>query len=510
MNKFGSALKVASIFGLFLIQDAASNQIIKDWSKILVPQLQTGSLPYGLNVKVSIGPDGSFKTESAAGVASAIAWALPKNESSNMDLTHFVHPEMREDLPVGKWLRSRKSLGVSMSGGGMRAATCALGWLRALNSAGILNKARYISCNSGGSWVNLPLSAKDILTKKDSQVDLDFTKYLGDYVAPENVSLGKKELGIIGQILADANINREKNIDTKDTRFTGWISRIDNEYVKPFNISNTPDFYLDIGNAMLWNENPNRLSEKRFPFTICAGTAYPYPDSSKEVVQAFIPFEFTPLYCGVPINPKQVNDKLFTVEGGFTQSLSFNTEVKQAPPAQSTNGSYIVELPLPKKVLKVAEISGISSSAGAVSLVAGPEQMSGMMKAIKPFLPKQYSGLMDSAKYNFWSPTSGGPSQTFGFFDGCLYDNSGTIALLRRGCKTVICCVAVDSDVDNKNGVENTWYDFANLFGASTTTNFDEVVLSTYNEMNQVFERNKWDELIKEFREKVSSLCTLP
>ena len=93
-------------------------KIFRDWRNIIVPQRVTGSLPYGQD------SDGdSFKTETKNESASEIAWAF------SSDPTDFVYPELREDLPVGQWLRSRKNLGISMSGGGMRAATCALGWL---------------------------------------------------------------------------------------------------------------------------------------------------------------------------------------------------------------------------------------------------------------------------------------------------------------------------------------------------------------------------------------------
>lgn len=236
-----------------------------------------------------------------------------------------------------------------------------------------------------------------------------------------------------------------------------------------------------------------RLTEKRFPFTICAGTAYAY--DKKKSPTSFIPFEFTPLYVGVPMNPKKISHD-FTVEGGFTQSLLMNSEVtdKATPKVEATKGSYIANLPLPKKVVKVAEICGISSAAVAFTRNIGESSSAAMTNLL--------GGLGDASLYNFWSPTSGGASQQFGFVDGALYDNSGVVALLRRGCKTVICCVAVDSDVTTD--IKKTWYDFANLFGVAKQSNVGEKAFETYNSRNQVFESKEWDVLTKVFEKKVS------
>src|SRR5437867_2605266 len=49
---------------------------------------------------------------------------------------------------------------VCVSGGGMRAATCACGWLKGFENLGI--KPRYISSISGGSWFNVPYSYRTV------------------------------------------------------------------------------------------------------------------------------------------------------------------------------------------------------------------------------------------------------------------------------------------------------------------------------------------------------------
>ena len=64
----------------------------------------------------------------------------------------------RSRVPSGMLCTSRsprpRPRARQVSGGGYRATTLALGWLRALHELGALDKARYISSNSGGSWIN--------------------------------------------------------------------------------------------------------------------------------------------------------------------------------------------------------------------------------------------------------------------------------------------------------------------------------------------------------------------
>jgi len=65
----------------------------------------------------------------------------------------FVFPELRPEAEGGvKSLQDKKDFAICLSGGGFRATTLALGWVRALHNAGLLQQARYLSSNSGSSW----------------------------------------------------------------------------------------------------------------------------------------------------------------------------------------------------------------------------------------------------------------------------------------------------------------------------------------------------------------------
>jgi hypothetical protein len=77
-------------------------------------------------------------------------------------------------------LAQKPAIGVAMSGGGLRAATLSLGLLRALYTSGRLQRMRYLSSNSGSSWLNSVLSFQDVCTT---------AKLLGDYLPPTSLTL---------------------------------------------------------------------------------------------------------------------------------------------------------------------------------------------------------------------------------------------------------------------------------------------------------------------------------
>jgi len=89
---------------------------IEKWSELGIPHRER---PYGLNREVRKDEDGGKVEIDKAGVVATIAWTLPQKSP---------FPELNTELPVGKWLAGRDNLGIALSGGGLRAATCTLGW----------------------------------------------------------------------------------------------------------------------------------------------------------------------------------------------------------------------------------------------------------------------------------------------------------------------------------------------------------------------------------------------
>ena len=89
-------------------------------------------------------------------------------------------PELNDAALAVPWLRDRPSFGIAFSGGGTRSATATLGQLRALQALGWLQRSRYISANSGGTWTTVPYTY--LPARFDEQ------RFLGAYVPPEEIT----------------------------------------------------------------------------------------------------------------------------------------------------------------------------------------------------------------------------------------------------------------------------------------------------------------------------------
>jgi hypothetical protein len=350
--------------------------------------------------------------------------------------------------------------------------------------------------------VTVPLAAKQLLDKKEYQKDLDYEKYLGKYMDPENITGSEEELGEIGRILRDSDILKKKGTgevrdfttaDGTSGDFTSWVEAIDENFVQPMKIVPCPDYLKDMGDAYLWNDNAKRLDDKTFPFPIFVGTAYP---ALKQKVTIAVPFEFTPLYVGIPIDPRIHNNKQMDIGGGYTQSIAFNSHVTNkgltSVPRwkEKEHPLHLYQLPLPTKVFKAAEMTGISSSFFAAAEVSTTLPIDKIIRHL-PLIPDFLKKFPNPASYKYWSPISGGESMQLNFADGGIYDNTGVLGLVRRGCKTVIACVSSDAAVVVDNP-ESQFSDIAALFGRAPQSGGP---IGSVNEM-QIFDSEHWDDLL--------------
>lgn len=484
---------------------------IESWEQTVNPP-EGGSL-YGPNWSI----DEDLKPVSTEGKTGAMVWAIGDSP--------FIHPELRKDTPVGKWLATRPNLGISMSGGGQRAACNALGWYRALNHLGLLTKARYIGATSGGTWTTLPLFCRQMLQMKEKRTRIDYEAYVGKYSGKIDSEIDIKADGsIMDKILLEADIL--KHTHNTNATFNDWCDAIEQNYLQPimshdgFAVNEfMRDFWLDLSNAYLWNTKDNTvgneklLNEDSFPFPIFVATGY---DSANK--NQLFPIENTPLYSGIPVDPKKLGLKT-EFGGGFIQGVALNSEKLEntdSVPVSNT-ATFIKEFKNPSPVVKVAELSGASSNFAAAgnAMVRLDLQNSWLlnMAFFLKFLFEDFKdmkedvkGFLDSGKYKWWSPSSGGKSVELNFVDGGMFDNLGVLALLRRGCSTLIVCVSCDSDVvlTKANDVYANFNDVSSLFGLSKPYIPPWLLQAGFkNELNkrsQVFESEEFEILMDEMR----------
>lgn len=105
-------------------------------------------MPKLRNVLIVAGLAAGYALSASAGDLAVKTWATPYAANA--------FPEVSDvDRKVGH-LDKRDSFGIAFSGGGTRAASAALGQLRALTTLGWMKQVKYVSAVSGGSWTVVP------------------------------------------------------------------------------------------------------------------------------------------------------------------------------------------------------------------------------------------------------------------------------------------------------------------------------------------------------------------
>lgn len=104
-----------------------------------------------------------------------------KKQIPSSKITAKIYPASGVNPTVANSDSSKANLAFCFSGGGSRALTCGWGQMLGLKTQGLLDKPRYISSVSGGTWAT---SIYNFLPEKISTTDL-----LGAYYSPADLSL---------------------------------------------------------------------------------------------------------------------------------------------------------------------------------------------------------------------------------------------------------------------------------------------------------------------------------
>ncbi|PNW85074.1 hypothetical protein CHLRE_03g170600v5 [Chlamydomonas reinhardtii] len=418
---------------------------------------------------------------------------------SGSDQPGFVYPELS---PSGDWgipdLQARPNLGVALSGGGYRAATLAVGWVRALYALGLMPHVRYVASNSGGSWFNGVMSFSGF----------PLAPFLGPYVPPAGLNrtaLSSASLlppGSWGDTLASKSIVADavKGV-LKDlfvpgrASFSGWTAAIAEAFYSPYG--------LDLQNSSitaLHTRGPvaARLAAQYPGVPLYAAMATPdrpFPIIMGSIMrvntpQVFYAFEATPLYVGAPARNTSTDPP---IGAGFVEPLGFNSPAPEAPlpaaggqPPVGLQGAVNVT---PVKLVPLSTYAGISSS--FVAQGTRPSSSAGF-------------ALTGTERLNYWNPVNYTGAE-LSFADGAGADNLAVTPLLRRRVSSVVVLVAASNSADvSPADFAVAQYDIAGLFGAvplnaTSYKGLQEGITGVqpemFNKALQVFPREGYDEL---------------
>jgi hypothetical protein len=426
-------------------------------------------------------------------------------------------PGLDGEYPCAQFpqIKQKPNFGIAVSGGGLRAAVLCLGWLKALNKAGdgLVTKARYISVNSGGSWITEPLlwwaainGPKDNEQMTVGEVDHEYQKAIR---AAANQHLpGALSQNFGGSAIKNLGWNSMTWIfQSPRNVWSDAVEDIFREALKP-NYNDELNDYLNV-------RDPSVLSS-RLPFLIVNGSVV----AAHGDCVHFAPFEFTPVYCGIPIDPSILAKEPgnpFVNRGGFTHRSVFDMDYSDNR-AVNPHENTVVYIPnKDPRGVKRSEISSISSSA----VVEGYYE--------RYVYKSQDQGLLDyhfPVRKHYWAYNaenkSAGENLTGGkvtFADGGSTDNTGILALLRRGVKTIVAFCAIDEDIAKNNNEEkdrsnvaynkrllNSMCDYMALFGVDVRDEHgipyapsalrDYDAYRDYKAQREVFHAYVWNDLL--------------
>lgn len=420
---------------------------------------------------------------------------------TNINHSSFTYPEQVEFPEISQ----KPSFGIALSGGGCRALSMSIGTLRGLHQIGYLEKARYISTNSGSSWLSGPLcySSGNIQT------------FLGTYLPPQQCSLkALKQIDIQSHTFL---VCQGKNLETFLTKFRShysgndadprgfWSEAVGQIFFQPYQLNAYDHLPVVKGaNQTMIHKNTNHPMNK---MTACDLTRTPFPIISGTLVvrgkEMTAPLEFTPLYYGVPGSSRgHDNGKTFPVGGYLIEPFGFtsNPTKEQSETIQkllqnqpNSPACHRVEVKSPSTIISVSDQAGISSS--AVSEVAA--------HLISTNLSKE----LDFSVYPIWNPLTG-DTNPMTLADGLGGDNTAIHPLLRRKVRKICSMFAINlsimSPVDHRNMSQSGFADVAALFGVMTCDGktIDGVTAEDYNKYRQVFPSEDFEKLLNGLKEK--------
>jgi hypothetical protein len=353
----------------------------------------------------------------------------------------FVYPE---HLTPTVWtdLAKKDDLGLCFSGGGTRAAVAAAGQLRGLQKLGVLERVRYISAVSGGSWAATPYTYI-----AESQMEY----FLGDYVPPE--SIRESHATPAGKSFPETctkawvvwpGIGRLFLLRGSES----YSRTIGRQFLDPFGIPSFDSWFTwnEVTRRDISSRNPGvaALEDRKAvtvpkgrPFLIAGGTVrnhdvLPWQWDSK--TEKRIHFEMTPLYSGTAHFNKPV-PRYFShpIGGGFIESHAFDSILPEKESSGVARAWLYNRFPFANQSpLALGDTVGVSGAAF------------GEFQAAVHFL--------GHPRFNSWSPRSleddgTASSQRENYQDGGHSDNLGIMPLLARRVGTVVAFVNSDTDV---------------------------------------------------------------
>ncbi len=392
--------------------------------------------------------------------------------------------------------------GVCFSGGGTRSLSATMGQLRGLNELGLIDRIRYISCVSGGSWASTAFTYYNTGSADDHE-------FLGPVTEPKNITmkgLGELKEGCLGYTatknlrhvlfdkLTDGAPEDRAWIDTIGEVFFGQFGLYDPISPGYFSLNDETVTKIKSQNPSLQNATFHtvRTAAPR-PFLVINASLIGPVALSPFRKESVVSFQYTPLYVGNPYALKVTyrpedgrSEETYLTGGGFVEPFAFG-----GPAPVSAPSGKSVNLPQPEKPYNLADASGTSSAA-----YAGFVEQRHLLR-----LFSKASGLSPEVPYWPVGGFSGQRTVNFAFGDGGVLENYGLISLLQRRVETIVVFINTPTPLSMEEDLEKLAE--GKGIDANLPPLFGHHVDSTgkFTGNNHVFDRSDFPKLVRGLQE---------
>lgn len=430
----------------------------------------------------------------------------------------YLFPEQLPEHHHARALQAKADLCLCLSGGGNRASTNALGYLRGFHALGLLPKIKYVASNSGGSWFSIPFSFQEGRTNAE---------FLGAYVAPEKLTPHEARAqpdGGFAAVLSStrsfgATYEEARAHATSESGVRAYSQTVGQLYLKAHGLDGIDtSFCLDgatggfrRGRGPHAPSPPRACRQAEMPFPIMVGTIL--SPSGSDYQHVMHPLEFTPLYCGCPA-AADGPAKGSHLGGVLLEPHILNSKPPAALPKDWASGGRVDVRVASDYVVPLCQVAGISSC--LMGLMGADDDEHSLWRdaglpSLELWSPASVAAASPSAGARASTrasraSASGGPVGKFGSYgcaDGARYDNLAIYPGVRRRCKKLMICFSCGADVGEPAAFADAVPHMATYFGASAkeyTSKAGSLTAAQWNELCAVFPRDRWEPLVTALR----------
>lgn len=357
---------------------------------------------------------------------------------------------VQPEYPESKLLEGSFQSGIGLSGGGARAYTLSLGYLRALLDLNLLNRTRYISSVSGGSWANAAYSYY-----QSEKVGLSEADFLGEIVPPENLT--RAQLKVLDPRCGRASPVNRNLLEVVAVKLLWDLVPPADVYPAAIWQTFLAPAGIEFEDQVAWSPMRREEAVKRNPVLAnqsfiyrCEGReecpSKPFPILNAAILgpmavepfavnnDNYVPLEFNSLYVGSPQYltlkyglPRPANLSV----GGYVENFAFGGKVDKGfmglGPYNYTN--ILQDVPIPSQQFSLGHATAASSFAPG-SFLSGSPLLSYLDSKI-------------GMRVEYWSPVTQSESETVSsqpvlVSDAASLENFGILSLLRRRLQEVV------------------------------------------------------------------------